>query len=347
MQCQHCGSQLSEGVAFCQQCGTPVPPPPSSIAPTIAAFPQSYNTPGSNPNYNPSSLPPTVAASPQSYNTPGSDVNYNPSAIPPTVAAAPPSYGSSGPYTNYNPSSPPSGGNQGYEAPPNPYANTPYNQPPSGNMAPPPPNNMPPYNMPFPNNNAAYAQGAPNFVATPVKPKSNVGLIVGIVIAVLLVACVGSTVLVASLAHTGSSENTSVSTPTPDVPSRNNIDPTAASIVTNIQMASAVDTVSAQPKTLTKSFKTYTPIYSTFDLNLDNSGVSSGDPGYVEAKFYLGTTLVSTSDPLTIDDATIPGRYFSAEYYRASTSGSVELYWCKQSTCSDEALAGIATFTVS
>src|SRR5439155_10186896 len=184
------------------QCGTPVPPPPSSIAPTIAAFPQSYNTPGSNPNYNPSSLPPTVAASPQSYNATGSDVNYNPSAIPPTVAAAPPSYGSSGPYTNYNPSSPPSGGNQGYEAPPNPYANTPYNQPPSGNMAPPPPNNMPPYNMPFPNNNAAYAQGAPNFVATPVKPKSNVGLIVGIVIAVLLVACVGSTVLVASLAHT-------------------------------------------------------------------------------------------------------------------------------------------------
>lgn len=329
MQCRHCGSQLAEGVAFCQECGTPVPPPPSSLSPTVAA--------------------------PQ------------------------PPYGAPTPYTNYNPSSTPGSG-QGYETAPNPYANAPYNpygQPPQpGNVPPygqpPQPGNVPPYGQippvssytppPQPNNLPAYGAPQPGnipygppFVAQPVKPRGKAGLITGIVIAIVAIILVGGVILATS---TKSSHNTAITgntvglTPTatpsgPTTPSGQPIDSTASSVVTNIQMASAIDTTLAQPTTPTTSFKTYSDIYSTFQFNFNNTNISAQNPGYVEAKYYIANSRILTAEPLKIDDTAIPGGYFKVQYYHATTAGAVELYWCRQSTCSDEKLAGVGTFTVS
>ncbi len=354
MQCHKCGSQVPGGMAFCQECGTPLSPPsPSSIAPTIAAAQPPYGTPGSN--YNSSSLPPTVAASQPPYGTPGADANYNPSSLPPTVAAGQPPYAAPGPYTNYNPSSVP-GSDPAYGATPNPYANVPYGQPQSGNV-PPPPSNVPPYNPPPQGSAGSYGPAVPAFTSpTPVKRKSKVGLIVGIVLAVLVVACIGSTVLVTSLSRnkTGSQETTVGSTPTvaptptPSTPSGNTIDPTASSIVTNIKMASAIDPTSYQPTTFATRFKTHTAFYTSFQFDLNQTSVSQQNPGYVESRYYIGSRVILSGDPLKADDTIEPTGYgyFSVEYYQATTAGTVELYWCRQSDCNDGKLAGTASFTV-
>lgn len=360
MQCYNCGSQLPEGVAFCQQCGAPVSPPPPSLAPTVMASPPPAG--GSDANYNP--LAPTVAASQPPSG--GSDANYDPLA--PTVAASQPSYGNPTPYTNYNPSSVPGSG-QSYETVQNPYSNVPYGQSQSGNIPPygqpqsgnvpsyasPPPGNMPAYTPPAQNNNASYGAGMPAFASpVPVKRKSKVGLIVGIVIAVLLIACVGSTFAVISLARTASQSNTvdttsSVVTPTPVTPSGNGIDPTASSIVTNIQTASAVDPDTYQPTTLGTSFQTNTDIYISFKFDLTSANITADNPGYVEARYYTQNRLILTSTPLKADDNTDPTGYgyFTVQYYHATTTGAAELYWCRKSDCADKKLAGMTTFTVS
>ena len=336
MQCHKCGSPVPQGMAFCQECGTPVSAPsPSSIAPTVAV-PQ------------------------PSYGNPGSDANYNPSSLPPTVAVDQPSYGTPGPYTNYNPSSG-SGSDQAYGAMPNPYANVPYGQPQSDNVpygqpqsgnVPPPPNNVPPYNPPPQGNAGSYGPGVPAFASpVPVKRKSKVGLIVGIVIAVLLVVCVGSTVLVTSLSHskTGSQvDSAPTATPIPTGPSGNAIDPTAAAIVTNIQMASAIETDTYHPTKLATKFKTNTTFYTSFQFDLNNTSVSQQNPGYVEARYYIRNKVILSGDPLKADDTTAPNGYgyFSVQYYQATAAGAVELYWCRQSDCSDGKLAATTTFTV-
>jgi len=181
------------------------------------------------------------------------------------------------------------------------------------------------------------------------KPKSRVGLIVGIVIGVLLFVCVGSTLAVIGLANLGS---TAISTPTTTLssPSGNTIDTTAASIVTNIQTASAVESTAYQPTPAT-SFHTNTDIYVSFKFNLNNatSTVTQQAPGYVQAKYYIQNRLILTDDPLKADETTDPTGYgyFTVQYYHATTDASVELYWCRKSDCTDKMLAGVAKFTVS
>ena len=353
MQCHSCGSQVPEGMAFCQQCGMPIsPPPPSSLPPTVAASQPPYGNPSPGASYNPSSIPPTVAASQPPYGNPGSGANYNPSSIPPTVAASQPPYGNPGPYTDYNPSTIPSNG-QGYEGAPNPYVNVPpynpYGQPQPSNVppyAPPPPNNVPPYaSLPQSNPAAAYGAGVPAFAnPMPVKPKRRVGLIAGIVIAILAIVIVGGAVLASKSSHT------TTTTTTTQGPSGNTIDSTVSSIITNIQMASAVDTNTLKPTTLSTRFKKDTDVYATFQFDFRTTDVNQQNPGYVEAKYYRQSTRVFTGDPLKVDDSVAPnGRgygYFTVQYPYATTAGSVELYWCRQSNCSDEKLAQTTTFTV-
>ena len=127
----------------------------------------------------------------------------------------------------------------------------------------------------------------------------------------------------------------------------NTIDPTAASIITNIQMASAIDTDTALPTTLATSFQTGVDFYITFQFELGNTNVGSQTPGYVVAEYYAESTLQDTSQPLVVDDSTYAYGYFPAQYDLSTTAGTIELYWCRVSSCSDKKLAGTATFTVS
>jgi hypothetical protein len=323
MQCHNCRSQQPEGVTFCQNCGAPIAPQsPSSVAPTVAA-----------------SQPP--------YGSPSPDANYHPSSVAPTVAASQPPYGNANPYTNYNQSPPPASG-QPYDAAHNPYASASYNpyaQPQQGNVPPyaPPPNSVPGYTPPPQSNAAAY--GAGTFAgSTPAKPKRKGGLIAGIIIAVLVI------IIAVILAMPKSSPTTTTTTTTATAPSNTPTDSTASSIVTNIQMASAVDTDSLQPTTLATSFKKNTNFYATFQFDFSSTDVSQQKPGYVEARYYVQNRRILTSEPLKVDDNIAPnGRgygYFTAVYYQATTAGSVELYWCRQSNCSDAKLAGTTTFTI-
>jgi hypothetical protein len=91
-------------------------------------------------------------------------------------------------------------------------------------------------------------------------------------------------------------------------------------------------------------------MYTTFQFDFRSTNVNQQDPGYVRAKYYIKGRNLYTAKPLKVDDTVAPDGYgygyFTVQYNRASTDGIVELYWCRQSTCSDEKLAGTAKFTV-
>jgi hypothetical protein len=184
--------------------------------------------------------------------------------------------------------------------------------------------------------------GVPAFAAAPVKPKRRGGLIAGIIIAVLVIVIVGGVVLGSKSSHP--------TTTTDKGPSGNTINSTASSIVTNIQMASAIDMDTLKPTTLAIRFPTEAEFYTTFRFDFSKTNVTEQNPGYVEAKYYRQDTRVFTADPLKVDQSVATdGRgygYFSAQYARATTAGAVELYWCRQSDCGDEMLAATTTFTI-
>jgi len=185
-----------------------------------------------------------------------------------------------------------------------------------------------------------------------------VGLIVGIVLLVVLLACVGISVLVYQGAKQGinsitatvtSVAGTATSIPTANTtttsgqgtpPSGQSIDATAADIIKNIQTASDVDQNQATPTKLATTFITQQTIYATIDLKLN------GQTGYAVAKWYGDNTLLHTSKILTLNDPSFAHAFFSVTY-RIATQGAVEIYWCTQSDCSDAALAGVTNFTVT
>ena len=89
---------------------------------------------------------------------------------------------------------------------------------------------------------------------------------------------------------------------------------------------------------MTSNFAVRQNVYVTFNLT------TNGQSGYTEAKLYSDTTFVGNKI-LTIQSNFDHG-YFTATLNQAST-GTVELYWCTQSDCSDGKLATFVTFTVS
>lgn len=199
----------------------------------------------------------------------------------------------------------------------------------------------------------AYGYGAP-----PPKKRSRVGLIVGIVLLVVVLACVGISALVyngikqgvssvtatvtASVA-TVTSVPTTANTPTggqATPPSGQSIDPTASGIITNIQTASNVDQNTATPTQLATTFTVQQPIYTTVDLHMN------GQTGYTEAKWYADGAFVFTSKILAITDPTSAHAFFGATY-KVAAQGAVEIYFCTQSDCSDAKLADVANFTVT
>src|SRR5258708_6479641 len=117
-------------------------------------------------------------------------------------------------------------------------------------------------------------------------------------------------------------------------PSGSPIDPTSATIISNAQTASAVDS-NALPTNVTSNFSVRQTVYVTFNLH------TNGQAGYAQAKLYSDTTYVGNKI-LKVQSGYNYG-YFSLELNKAAT-GTVELYWCTQSDCSDAKLATIVTF---
>jgi zinc-ribbon domain len=307
MQCSTCGFSLPEGAAFCTNCGTKM---------------YSQGNVGNQP-VGSSQVEPTIAAS-SSYQTPPMNPSPNQQAFPPTVYGAP--YSTPQQYSD--------------EAPPPP--------PPANVYGAPPPSNT--YGAPYAQTPGSYVP--PGQPPTPPTRRKGpgVGLIIGIIVLVLLV--VGGGFLAIHAASGGSNTNTltptattaqSTSTPvvTPttgaNTPSGAQIDSTAAAIITKAQTASAIDS-NDFPTQLTSNFNVGQNVYVTFNL------VTNGQSGYTEAKLYSDTSFVG-SKILTIQSNFDHG-FFTVTLNQAST-GTVELYWCAQSDCSDAKLATFVTFTVA
>jgi len=277
--------------------------------------------------------------------------------IDPTVVT--PSYGGTPPTAYGTPS---------YGAPPPPPGQNPYEAAPVNPYSAP---TVPQYGVP-PVQQGAYGTppmqggyvsppqpvpGGYGYNGTPPKRRSRVGLIVAIVLAVVLLACIGISVFIYQAAKTGidtvsatvtaavstvtAIPSTGSTSTTSGSPSGQSIDPTAAGIISNIQMASAVDTKTAIATKLTTTFNTNQDVYATVTLNLGSQ------TGYAEAKWYDGSTLLHTSKILSLNDPTFTNAYFGYNYTTATQGGAVEVYWCTQSDCSDTKLAATATFTVS
>ena len=301
-------------------------------------------------------LPPEAAAcpmcgTPTPYNVrgPGSSGPYDPTAISS-------GYGTPSPSTGYG--APTYGAPPSTASPYDPYAvpqqmpPNPYTAPPSGGYGPVPP---------------------PQIYSPPPKQRSRVGLIVGIVLAVVLLACVGVSVAIyqglktginsvvtstqatstaiSATATTGAgitpttgvTPTTSAVTPTTGLntpPSGNTIDPTAASIITSAKTAVGVDS-NFYPTTVANTFTTQQTIYVTFNLNLKTTG-------YAIAKWYLNGQYLFKDQVLSLDKTTYDHGYFpSSSHYSSAGQGSVELYWCSLKDCSDARLADVVNFTVT
>jgi len=269
-----------------------------------------------------SQVEPTIAAS-FSYQTPPMNPSPNQQAVPPTVYGAP--YSTPQQYSYEAPPPPPPANVYGTPPPPNAYG-TPYAQTPGSYV----PSGQPP--------------------TPPTRRKGpGVGLIIGIIVLVLLV--VGGGFLVIRAASSGSNTNTvtptatGASSTTPaathtsgtTTPSGAQIDPAAAAIITKAQTSSAIDS-NDFPSHVTSNFTVKQNIYVTFNL------ATNGQSGYTEAKLYSDTTFLGNKI-LTIQSNFDHG-YFTASFNQAAT-GTVELYWCTQSNCSDAKLATFVTFTVA
>ena len=311
MQCSTCGFTLSEGATFCTNCG---------------ANQYSQGNVGNQPARS-SQVEPTIAASSPYQTPPMMNPSPNQQAVPPTVYGTP--YSTPQQYSYDAPPPPPPANVYGSPPPPNAYG-TPYAQTP-GSYVPPGQPPTPPSRRKGP----------------------GVGLIIGII--VLLLVLVGGGLLAIRAASGGSTNNTTntvtptattaTTSTTPAVtptsgttlPSNAQIDPAAAAIITKAQTSSAIDS-NDLPSHLTSNFSPGQNVYVTFNLT------TNGQSGYTEAKLYSDTTYVGNKI-LTIQSNFDHG-YFTATLNKAST-GTVELYWCKQSNCNDAKLATFVTFNVS
>jgi hypothetical protein len=270
-------------------------------------------------------------------------VQYPNQQIPPTSYGGPPpppAYGPPNPYAEQPP--------QAYPYQPSPQA-YPYQTP-------------PPY-QPMPGQMPGQQPGQP-------PRKRRTGLIIGIVITVFVLLCVGGGILtVALLANNAPSKITQASatvravsttfaraatdvapiaTTAPTVATTQGgsgqpISPTAASIITGVTTAKSADTASAAPIGPTNTFAINTTVYITFTLDTQKHDFTQ-NPGYVQMKLYAGTQFIGTKS-LQINRPA-PGGYFTGIYY-IPTTGYAELYWCTQQSCSDEQLAQVATFTIT
>ncbi|GHO86274.1 hypothetical protein [Dictyobacter formicarum] len=313
----------------CRVCGAPLPSGANACPSCGSAVPAS-------------DVNPQEPLAPTAYAGPAPATNYGSAPVPP-----PPNYNNS-PYQSGQSGSSPYNQN---------YPSTPYNQP--GQQYP-----STPYNQPANNFQQGGYPGAlgPQTPYSPPPKKSRVGLIIGIVALVLVVACIGSVVFANKLGGLTSTDSTPTAvatkavTPTPAVtpttqantsPSGNPIDPLAASIIIHPQTAGAVDAKTLEPKadTIKTTFKINEAIYVTFNLDPTKYDITK-EKDWVNVRFYRGSQSILKDDPLALDKEETVG-YFGAKYYLPTDQGAAEIYWCHTSNCSDGKLAQVVHFTVT
>ncbi|HLG62917.1 MAG TPA: hypothetical protein VKY19_13335 [Ktedonosporobacter sp.] len=173
--------------------------------------------------------------------------------------------------------------------------------------------------------------------------RSNVGVILAVIGAIVVLACVGSIVAVAALSkNSNPTTNTTSTTNTQNTsnsvsPSGQPISPDAAAIITNALTSSSIDSNSFAPTHLTTTFTPGQKVYLTFDID------SKGSQGCSIAKWYADNQLVDTSPLKHNPDYHVA--YFS-RIYDTATQGAVELYWTTNTDCIGGQLAQVVKFTV-
>ena len=215
----------------------------------------------------------------------------------------------------------------------NSYANAGY-VPPVGQPA------QPNYGYPQGQAQGGYPPVPGSYVVAPAVPKkrSRIGLIIGIIGGVLLLACVGIVLLVPKGTTTGTSGGTTpAATPTIKTPSGQAIVPAAAAIVSNAKTTSAVD-ADYNPTSPTTTFKAGDKVYVTFNIQ------SGDNDGYVQTKWYLDGKVGDTKIFHHTHGHNVA--VSSISYPDATTQAGAELYWCTKADCSDAQLAQAVRFTV-
>jgi len=161
--------------------------------------------------------------------------------------------------------------------------------------------------------------------------KRKPGLLAGMFVGILLVLLVGTAIIIIPRLTT------------PQTPSGNAIDPSAAAFITDITTTSSVNPLTAAPGPTAQTFKTNSTIYVTFHLNLKNLDLNTQKAAYIQAKFYEDKTFLQQKMLIFTQQAA--GGFFEVQYSRPKV-GNVELYWCLKSDCSDGKLAQTTSFTV-
>jgi hypothetical protein len=107
--------------------------------------------------------------------------------------------------------------------------------------------------------------------------------------------------------------------------------------IDNPQMASAVNTNTAQPLQVTAMFQVNQRIYVTFDIH------PNGNNGAVCLVWYLNDRIV-TQFPFAVTASARAG--YSYAVYGVSGTGYVEIYWAGSVACNDKLLAQHVNFTI-
>ncbi len=260
---------------------------------------------------------------PTPYNTAVPVGAYDQAVVAPPVGLSPP------------PEPPPTVYGSPSSGPAYPYGTSPYATPPAAPYQVPPVEHSSaqqyPYGPPY-----ATPPAAP-YQVPPVSPLPDgaskrrrrlIALIVGVVALVLVLSGVG-VLLVPGWLHP---------LPPPG-PSGSPIVPAATAIVTNVQVASAVDS-NYHPTQLTNTVAVGETLYITFDLHLN------GQTGYVQAKFYRDREFIVQTDALMVTPGVLNAAVYGS-FPEAIPNGTAELYWCQQADCSDRQLVAVVHFTIA
>jgi hypothetical protein len=108
--------------------------------------------------------------------------------------------------------------------------------------------------------------------------------------------------------------------------------------INNAQMASTVNTTTAQPLLVSTTFKVNQKIYVTFNIN------PNGKNGAVCLYWYLNNKSV-TQFPFAVTANAKAG--YSYAIYGGTGPAYVDIYWASTISCSDKILAQHVNFTIT
>ena len=366
MHCHQCGFLLPPGAEICPHCSSSTPynasptvPPPPPLAPTQFA-------PGTLPPLAPTQLAPTQFA-------PEMPPSVDPTQLAPGTPPLAPTQLASG----ESPAAyqvPPSSSTPNWQAPPPP--STPGWQAESGQSGagwayPPdqPAQSGANWQMYPAQSTPVLPPAAQAPMMMPVQPKKSSGCSVAaiIVLVILLVVVCGASLLGGAVwyhqqsaananatavadnatASADSATSTALLTPTPyppytesNPPSGATFSGTAQQVIASAQLASQVS-AKDQPTELQSVFQPDQTIYLAYHWN------NVGYTGYVYTIWYLNGQQITSGTSDYIGSAY---SYYDG-YISSSASqdgqGAIEVYWCKQSDCSERQLAWVRPFSIS